>query len=447
MLNDLKLLIIAMMLTVAPMMAAQSSFDTFKIDGREFTLGLEDSFLLDFDDHKPASTSESLFETNFFEAGDCLYFNFRTMLSQQPRLFAFDRKTHNFVGLVTVVFENGVKPNNFATQFAGSDSDGTPYVASYCNQWGQANDLEFALYRIEVRDGIPYATARYEMVLPEGLATFDVAAVDGSLKSGKFSVYVVGREEKYITAPYDAGSSVVRPSTLARYDFDGNTKASPAAYATARLSVTTVYPHGNGTFTLFDLNCYGILADVFDYPRPTLCRFAGSGATTIERVADDFSGDLSDYSTGLAHGTVDGTTFVCYGNKLGRTGEGNEYTIAHAPSYPESYAAMNRAWTVADKSPSLRPADMVNHTRGIVVKPRQTADGLNFDIFSTPNVFATYAVRPVGSQTEVGDVTAPSSAPSSVRYYTLTGIAVDAPSRPGIYLAVEGSRVKKVIVR
>ena len=82
-----------------------------------------------------------------------------------------------------------------------------------------------------------------------------------------------------------------------------------------------------------------------------------------------------------------------------------------------------------------------------MVKPRQTADGLNFDIFSTPNVFATYAVRPVGSQTEVGDVTAPSSAPSSVRYYTLTGIAVDAPSRPGIYLAVEGSRVKKVIVR
>ena len=63
MLSNLKLLIIAMMLTVAPKMTAQSSFDTFKIDGREFTLELEDSFLLDFDDHKPASTSESLFET------------------------------------------------------------------------------------------------------------------------------------------------------------------------------------------------------------------------------------------------------------------------------------------------------------------------------------------------------------------------------------------------
>lgn len=445
--SNLKSLIIAMMLTVAPGIAAQSSFETFKIDGKEFKLELEDSFLLDFDDHKPDNVTDALIETNFFEAGDCLFFNFRTMQNQSPLLFAFDRKAHAFVGLVTVVFDNGVKPNNFATQFAGSDSEGTPYVASFCNQWGQANDLEFALYRIEVRDGVPYATARYEMVLPEGLATFDVAAVDGSLKSGKFSVYVVEREEKYITAPFDVGSSVVEPSTLARYDFDGNTKASPAAYAQARLSVTTVYPHGNGTFTLFDLNSYGILADVFDYHRPTLCRFAGAGATTIERVADDFSGDLSDYSTGLAHGTVDGTTFVCYGNKLGRTGEGNEYTIAHAPSYPTSYAAMNRAWTVADKSPSLRPADMINHTHGIVVKPRHTADGLNFDIFSTPNVFATYAVRSVGNQTEVGDVATTINESSPVRYYTLTGIPVDAPSRPGIYLAVEGSRVKKIVVK
>lgn len=445
--NNLKLLIIAMMLTVAPKMAAQSSFDTFNIDGKEFKLELEDSFLLDFDDHKPDNVTDALIETNFFEAGDCLFFNFRTMQNQSPQLFAFDRKAHAFVGLVSVVFDDGVKPNNYATQFAGSDSEGTPYVASFCNQWGQANDLEFALYRIEVRDGVPYATARYEMVLPEGLATFDVAAVDGSLKSGKFSVYVVEREEKYITAPFDAGSSVVRPSTLARYDFDGNTKAAPGAYATARLSVTTVYPHGNGTFTLFDLNSYGILADVFDFHRPTLCRFDGAGATTIERVADDFSGNLSDYSTGLAHGTVDGTTFVCYGNKLGRTGEGNEYTIAHAPSYPASYAAMNRAWTVADKSPSLRPADMINHTHGIVVKPRRTADSLNFDIFSTPNVFATYAVRPIGSQTEVDDVRAPINESSPVRYYTVTGIAVDAPSRPGIYLAVEGSRVKKIVVK
>lgn len=445
--NNLKLLIIAMMLTVAPKMAAQNSFDTFNIDGKEFKLELEDSFLLDFDDHKPDNVTDALIETNFFEAGDCLFFNFRTMQNQSPQLFAFDRKAHAFVGLVSVVFDDGVKPNNYATQFAGSDSEGTPYVASFCNQWGQANDLEFALYRIEVRDGVPYATARYEMVLPEGLATFDVAAVDGSLKSGKFSVYVVEREEKYITAPFDVGSSVVEPSTLARYDFDGNTKSSPAAYATARLSVTTVYPHGNGTFTLFDLNSYGILADVFDFHRPTLCRFDGAGATTIERVADDFSGNLSDYSTGLAHGTVDGTTFVCYGNKLGRTGEGNEYTIAHAPSYPASYAAMNRAWTVADKSPSLRPADMINHTHGIVVKPRRTADSLNFDIFSTPNVFATYAVRPIGSQTEVDDVRAPINESSPVRYYTVTGIAVDTPSRPGIYLAVEGSRVKKIVVK
>ena len=447
MLDNLKLLIFAMTLAVAPGMAAQDGFGTFKIDGQEFALELEDSFVLDFNDHKPAATSESLFETGFFEVEDCLFFNFRTLLSESPRLFAFDRRTHTFVDLVTVVFEDGVKPNDFATQFAGSDSEGTPYVASYCNPWGQVNNLEFALYRIDVRDGVPYATARYEMVLPDGLATFDVAAVEGSIKSGKFSVYVIERENAYINAPFDVGSSDVRPSTLARYDFDGNTKTAPAAYAQARLSVTTVCPHGNGTFTLFDLNSYGILADVFDYSRPTLCRFAGSGATTIERVADDFSGDLADYSVGLAYGTVGGKTFVCYGNKLGRTGEGNEYTVAHAPVYPASYAGMERAWTIVDKSPSLRPADMINHTKGIVVKQRPTADGLKFDIFSTPNVFASYAVRPVGSQTDVGDVTAVATETGPARYYTLTGIAVDTPSRPGIYIAVNGSRACKMVVK
>ena len=68
-----------MMLTVAPKMAAQSSFETFKIDGKELKLELEDSFLLDFDDHKPDNVTDALIETNFFEAGDCLFFNFRTM--------------------------------------------------------------------------------------------------------------------------------------------------------------------------------------------------------------------------------------------------------------------------------------------------------------------------------------------------------------------------------
>ena len=46
---------------------------------------------------------------------------------------------------------------------------------------------------------------------------------------------------------------------------------------------------------------------------------------------------------------------------------------------------------------------------------------------------------------ELVTAVAPQTAPA--RYYTLTGIAVDTPSRPGIYIAVNGSRASKMVVK
>ncbi|MDE6574381.1 MAG: hypothetical protein K2L84_03520 [Muribaculaceae bacterium] len=378
--------------------------------------------------------SKSTYRTNIFYYQGAVYLNIQYKYSK-PELEKFDAITGESLGSHTIDW-NGYEYSSRSAVYAGIDSDGEPYVASFGGPFAEGAE-PFCIYPIEfTADGTPTAAGRYELeLLPHWYN--GSPSVKGSVKSGHFSVAASVRDLERISDVYQ------RPKTgVALWNVDSDKAAEIQAYADALLSVTLAIPLEDNHVLIYDrsIQIRGLSED-YKGAIPTI--FEITSDHTLKPIST-FDGHIdNEHGNGLTFFELNCVPLMAYsaGNFL------PSYAIAKMNDYPQLENSDN-LWKMSSDEFN-RFSTCNNQQEGTMLAAVVAPDSSYADLYLLTNSVSLSSYRieyQSGELTDIAPLTI-ADTDSSATYYTLQGHKLtQQPTSPGIYILRKGSKVTKTII-
>ncbi len=361
----------------------------------------------------------------FFVAEGNLYVNHVTY-DGRHKFLVIDGTSGEVIG--SAPLDMSVIPNTMsATAYAGNDSEGTPYVAS-CAMFGNP-DFPMALTTVKVDGGKLSAGVHIELPVMRGLSGVTQApAVYGDIEAGDFVVACP------VWPDFDLDKDKALATKLAVWEVAGG-DAKMYIYD-LQLSVCESLPIGDNLILLYDS---GVFPSASTPVFPTIYRYGGNALEPVGRL--DAQALFHDTGgNGIAVAGLAGDPVMIYASG----GNPATYALVAVPDISEGFGQARSLWHLAGGGSfaEARPDMITNRTTVRAV----SIDNDLADIYmlSHGTGLASYRLTAEGMTTGIDDVPA-DDVPAE--YFTPSGIAVAAPSSPGIYIVRRNGRSSKIVIR
>lgn len=342
---------------------------------------------------------------------------------------------------VNVSLPSGTMRNpNYALLFVGNDSEGNPYMClpSYVDQ-------SMELYSIDLVGDNVEATRTYS---PTDMDLYSrEVSVAGSVVSGDFSLAACYH-------PYSLLNLQTSQNTgIALWQFKNGVQQGKVQKGyKIKLAYPTVQALG-GDYILVDERGYDRSAKNYADTIPTVLQFDGTKYSEVISELD--KPNIAPVANGSHIFEFGGQSFIIY-PAVRDDDYAFSYNIDYLPDYPYSLDNAETVWTLEETFPeyalinSTGSKDYIYSYDGGIYNVNfintipQGDDKMEIYIFTSSKGLSKYTLKASGNlQTLQQGI---SVATDATEYYTLTGLRIDRPSAPGIYIERRGSATRKVCI-
>lgn len=381
--------------------------------------------------------------SNFFFVKDgMIYITKDNIDTDCGRLIVVDGNTGTFLKTVTIDWNSYTPNESAATVFAGVDSEGTCYLASYATS--TYNGYPFVIYPLEISEaGIPVVQNQYNLTLG---TKWWVQAPDvyGSLTSGNFTVAAP------IWNLMDATDDKKLETCLAVWTVTDGKETSRKSYD-AKLTQCDVKilddnlialhdRHLVSTSTASSVNAQHMNNAIA--PHPTIYTLDDNNLSMLSAV--EAAAEDDPYGNGMYFFNFDGGNYLMAYASSGFT---PEFKLMAVPDYPQSFNGAEVLCTLADKTAKLstdKPDGSFMRTKVVVEK---TSDN-SADIYMAAHGkgMACYTIKREGSiSTGIESIVDHDNVPAE--YYSITGVKLQSPPAHGFYIIRQGNKAIKAFAQ
>lgn len=380
--------------------------------------------------------------TDFFVVDDVIYYNTRNGKNLDQVYLNFYAPNASEEKGILYIDCKGLELKPYAFNFIGTDSEGTPFFASYASNKYKVTD-PFTIVPIEISNGKAKASKVINLELINDWYT-DEVWISGSLKDEKFRLIARIKTED--------NEKSLKTLGYAEWNYNGSEKSKmPIAYAggdSHNFSAGVGVPVGDDKLIIYDAAMpYDQYDDTkYTFTAPTLCSMDDTGKA---KEYSTFDGEIAnEHGTGLDIVEYDGKHFMLYGSGFAPA----TYGVAYLPDYPNTLSNSSHLWTLgskkipySDAEESLASFYMHDAKPMAIHADKDTSNGLQFYTLTNQRGMAKYTLRKESNVT-VGLTEVCDNAVAE--YYSIDGLRFsELPSRKGVYICRKGHTTTKIFVK
>lgn len=354
-------------------------------------------------------------------------------------LLVVNGSTGSYIGTVSIDW-NGFSHSLVGAVYAGKDSEGTCYVASFGANI--SNEYPFDIFPLKFNEnGRPQVELKYTLEMGSGWWV-QSPSVRGNLIEGNFSVVAPVWNQREATNSSFQTAICIWTFSAGKYTgrqvFPANlTVADTQLISDDKLAVEDRHLwYSTGGSSYFNFGSSAIAAN------PTL--YTVGNGTLTENSAITPAGDDDGYGNGMAFITLGSDRhFMIYASSGYLY---PEFKLVYLPKFPDSFEDAKLVCVLTPKSAELssaEPNDSRLQTKIFVEQP--DANTANVFVAAHNEGMAAYTLSKEGSITTATDFIT-TEQPSTPEYFDLAGRRLPSKPAKGFYIIKSGPHAAKIFI-